>query len=513
MRSDNGGEYISKEFKELLTNHTIKHELTAPYSPHQNGTAERCWRTLFDMARSMLTESKLPKFLWTYAVMAATYTRNRCYNQRIMQTPYGLITGLKPDVSHLHLFGSVCYAYVQGHKKKLDARSKVGYFVGYDKESPAYLVFYPERNSVGKHRLVKFTDKFRVCGQDVDDAPDIHDAIPDEIPKKDIAEDEVPAEAPGGQLNDTDARERPGDDEIEMGRYPNRQTQRPSYLNDYVSEVIANDDQTFDYCYLMNAPLTYQDAMNSENSAEWINAMDEEIKSLKQNDTFLVTKLPPDRKVVGGRWVYAVKGNREDGTLYKARYVAKGYNQVHGIDYFETFSPTARMESVRILMQVSVQEKMLVHQMDVKSTYLHAPLECDIYVTQPEGYVETTADGNKLVWKLQRSLYGLKQSGRNWNSLLQEFLINNNFEQSTADPCVYVRLNEEGTVILLVWVDDIISAISIELTDVALQDIVLAYVRQVLLLVGNPKNRHLWHFRHVKQNIWLSQLHVKKLYT
>ena len=139
MHSDNGGEHISREFKHILTKHSIKHELSAPYSAHQNGTAERNWRTLFEMGRALLIESGLPKFLWTYAIMTATCIRNRSYVKRIKDTPYGLITGVKPNLAHLHIFGTVCFAYVHG-QKKLDLRCRKGYFVGFDKESSSYLV-------------------------------------------------------------------------------------------------------------------------------------------------------------------------------------------------------------------------------------------------------------------------------------------------------------------------------------------------------------------------------------
>ncbi len=107
------------------------------------------------MARCMLLESNLPKMLWTYAVMTAEVTRNRCYNNRIHQTPYYALTGKKPDLSKMREFGSACYAYKQ-NKKKLDARCEKGIFVGYDKNSPAYLVYYPDTGKVLKHRLVKF---------------------------------------------------------------------------------------------------------------------------------------------------------------------------------------------------------------------------------------------------------------------------------------------------------------------------------------------------------------------
>ena len=97
--------------------------------------------------------------MWTYAVMAAAYI-SRCFNVRLGKTPYEAFTGSKPNLSNMHVFGSVCYAYVQ-NAKKLDPRSKQGIFVGYDKGSPAYLVFYPDSNKVGTllYCLTKITYK------------------------------------------------------------------------------------------------------------------------------------------------------------------------------------------------------------------------------------------------------------------------------------------------------------------------------------------------------------------
>ena len=142
---------------------------------------------------------------------------------------------------------------------------------------------------------------------------------------------------------------------------------------------------------------------------------------------------------MGGRWVFAVKDGPGESEIFKARYVAKGYTQVHGIDYFDTFSPTAKLTSVRTLMQIN------------------ADIDCEIYVTQPEGYVQS--DGKELlVWKLFKSLYGLKQSGRNWNNLLHKFFISNKFVEPSVDPCVYFYICQSELVIVLIWVDDILLA-------------------------------------------------------
>ena len=161
---------------------------------------------------------------------------------------------------------------------------------------------------------------------------------------------------------------------------------------------------------------------------------------------------------MGEKGVYAIKLHPNGEEKYKARFVAKGYSQAPDIHYHETFSPTARITSVRMLMQLAIQKGMVVHQMDVKTAYLNAPMDCELYIEQPDGYERKGSNGEKLVCKLKKSLYGLKQSGRNWNCLLHGYLTQEGFVQSLADPCVYVKSTEFGQVIAIVWVDDIIIA-------------------------------------------------------
>ena len=142
--------------------------------------------------------------------------------------------------------------------------------------------------------------------------------------------------------------------------------------------------------------------------------------------------------------------------------MAKGYSQKMGVDYGETFSPTANLTSVRVLMQKAAQENLILHQMDVKTAYLNAPIDCEIYMEQPEGYEVKSSSQEKLVCKLERSLYGLKQSGRNWNKVLHEHLSKIHFVQNEADNCVYTRETKHDKVIMVIWVDDLIIAASDE---------------------------------------------------
>ena len=113
LRSDNGSEYTSRAYEALLRKHRIRHETSAPYSPHQNGTAERCWRTLFEMGRCLLIQANLAKHFWPYAISAAVYILNRCYSSNCQQMPYFMLTGKRPNLSNMSVFGSECYAYKQ----------------------------------------------------------------------------------------------------------------------------------------------------------------------------------------------------------------------------------------------------------------------------------------------------------------------------------------------------------------------------------------------------------------
>lgn len=132
---------------------------------------------------------------------------------------------------------------------------------------------------------------------------------------------------------------------------------------------------------------------------------------------------------------------------------------MRGVDYQETFAPTANLTSVHMLMQTEAQRNLILHQMDVKTAYLNAPIDC-IIMDQAEVFEVPSGKEGKLVYKLNKSLYGLKQSGRNWNHVLHCFLLENNFVQSPVDNCVYTKQVGGGLVTMLVWVDDILIAAS-----------------------------------------------------
>ena len=218
-----------------------------------------------------------------------------------------------------------------------------------------------------------------------------------------------------------------------------RELTPPAKLQDYV--LLARE----------GSPVTYEEAMQSDERALWKEAMNDEIKSLHENNTWELVNLPSGVKAIGSRWVMRVK-LRADGEIerYKARLVAKGYNQKEGIDYNETFSPVACFDTIRSVLSVTANEGLSLAQFDVKTAFLNGDLEEDIYMIQPDGY----SDGTPKVCKLKKSLYGLKQSPRCWNKRFVNFMSSVGLIESNADPCLFVRKTKTSKLIVVIYVDD-----------------------------------------------------------
>jgi hypothetical protein len=152
--------------------------------------------------------------------------------------------------------------------------------------------------------------------------------------------------------------------------------------------------------------------------------MQEEYNSLLENQTWDLVPLPSGRKIVICRWFYRTK-SAIDGQIsrYKARLVTKGFQQVHGIDYDETFAPVAKMDSIRLALAIAEVKGWEVHQMDVKNSFLHVDLSKEIYMEQPQGFMHDSS----LVCQLKKSLYGLKQALREWYAKMDSYLLSQNF--------------------------------------------------------------------------------------
>ena len=204
-------------------------------------------------------------------------------------------------------------------------------------------------------------------------------------------------------------------------------------------------------------PINFRQALESSKSHEWIDAMNEEVKSMKDNDVWDLVPFPEGVKPIGCKWIFKTKrDSKGDVERYKARLVAKGYTQKEGIDYKETFSPVSSKDSFRTIMALVVQFNLELHQMDVKTAFLNGDIDETIYMMQPENFV--LGDTKRMVCKLKKSIYGLKQASHQWYFKFHQVIISSGFEMNMVDDCIYHKISGSKHIYLVLYVDDILLA-------------------------------------------------------
>lgn len=223
--------------------------------------------------------------------------------------------------------------------------------------------------------------------------------------------------------------------------------QRLTY-NHYMEEHCA---------YMLNVvnvhePQSVEEALTKPH---WKSATDDEMNELCKQNTWPLVELPHNKKAIGCKWVFTTK-HKLDGSIsrYKVRLVAKRYAQEYGIDYEDTFSFVAKITAIRELIAYATSKEWKIHQMDVKNAFLNGDLQEEVYMEQPEGYVDKTFP--HYVCKLRKALYGLKQAPRAWTQKLNECLKEMHFVMIEVDHSLYVCHVEGNIVIIAIYVDDLI---------------------------------------------------------
>jgi hypothetical protein len=232
-----------------------------------------------------------------------------------------------------------------------------------------------------------------------------------------------------------------------------------THLQDGIRKAKVYTDGTIRYGCFASAATEPRNTIEALADSNCKKAMDDEYNSLMKNKTWHPVPPQHGRNIIDSKWVYKIKG-RADGSLdrYKARLVAKGFNQCYGIDYGDTFSHVAKSTTIRIVLSLAVSKGWHLRQLDVKNVFLHGDLEEDVYMRQPPGYEDKNMPN--YVCKLDKALYGLKQAPRAWYSKLSEKLYEFGFKSSKADSSLFYFHQDNVSMFMLVYVDDIIIASS-----------------------------------------------------
>ncbi|CAH2099085.1 unnamed protein product [Euphydryas editha] len=461
LRTDNGLEYVNNAFSEFLATAGIVHQTTVPYTPEQNGVSERMNRTLVEKAKCLLINAKLPKLYWAEAIHTAAYLINRSPTRSLaFKTPEEIWSKKKPNISHLRIFGCEAMIHLPREKrKKWDSKSQKAIFIGYCDNTKGYRFIIPVSKTVIKSRDAVFlettvkrnylpinlTEKETMCDTSLKQNDNL--TSPNSNDTSDTSN--TTSEYMSDQEDNVDPEYKPNIN-VQLSSTPSKITLRPR--NKELSKLNENKDKTY-LCYseenINYIPQNYKEALTSIESEKWKTSIKEELESHSKNVTWTLVEKPQNTKPIGCKWVFRIK-NEPTGPRYKSRLCAKGYAQKEGIDFDETFAPTVRYDSIRLLLSLAAQKNLDIIQFDITTAFLYGDLEETIYMTPPEGL-----DCNpNMVCKLNKSLYGLKQAPRCWNTKFNSVLNKFGFERCKADQCIYIGLTKGITCYLCLYVDD-----------------------------------------------------------
>lgn len=448
IRCDNGGEYKSSEFKSYCKRNGIMMQFTVPFSPQQNGVAERANRYLMEMARTMIIDASLPYQFWGDGILTACYIKNRTPAKFLnFKSPFEVWFNAKPDYSNFRVFGCSAYALVPSERRsKLESRATKCRFIGYESGVKGFRLLDDTTGKVIISRDVQFFE-VEMRGKQIEAKSS------DEIYLPESAAAEETESTASNQISDTAAIQSTitnstGDSELRRSSRSNKGVPPQRFDEELICAYLTSH---------IDIPNSYSEAISGSNRDSWKQACDDEYNSLIDNNTWTLCKLPDSKHSIPVKWVFTVKTD-ETGqvTRYKARIVAKGFHQSFGSDYDETFAPVARFTSIRLLLSLAASEDMIIEQLDITSAFLQGEIDNEIYVNQPDGY--QVKNKEELVCRLQKSLYGLKQAPRQWNKTLNLFLEQIGFRRCNEDWCVYVKQTQSSKVLMLVYVDDMIIA-------------------------------------------------------
>ena len=461
IRADRGTEFVNETLREWCNSQGIELQVTAPYSPLQNGVAEQMNHTLVELARAMLSASELPEFLWEAAVAHAAYLRNMSYMKpRVKETPYQLWHGRKPDVSHLREFGAPVWVLLQGQKvqRKMLLKSQRQAYIGYDEGSKSVKYYNTAMRNILTSRNFRFLSP-------VESSPPEDIAIEPDA----LLEGEHGPSCEGEREGDTcsatqetkgETRKRKAETNIDI-REP-RQTRGIRHDYRYLADPFPDEEEAGmvsiakeeafavipgDNCHSL------KEAQESPDWPEWEHTINTELEQLRHMGTWKLVKKPSGAVPIANKWVFAKKRNKQGVlTKYKARLIAKGCAQRLGHEYIEMHSPVVRLETIRAILAIAPMQKLHIQQMDIKGAYLNGTLKECVYVQQPEGFT----DGTGRVCLLIKTLYGLKQAGREWNIELDMKLRKRGYTRLRSDPCAYIWRLGDDFAIITVWVDNLL---------------------------------------------------------
>nr|GEY86116.1 hypothetical protein [Tanacetum cinerariifolium] len=396
LLTDNGTEFVNQTLRDYYEEVGISHETSVARSPQQNWVVERRNHTLIEAARTMLIYAQAPLFLWAEAKAFRIYNR---HTRRIVETIHVDFKELTAMASEQSSSGPAL--------NDMTPRTISSGLVHTSSSSTSYAP--PSRNDWDLLFQPMFDELFNPPPSVVNQAAEVIAPIAKVIPQVDA---DSTVRLPQQQL-------------IKMHLYRVNLLHQQKYNPQLFFKMLEM------ITWIRKEALT---------QACWIEAMQEELNEFERLQVWELVPRPDQVMVITLKWIYKVKLDELGGILKnKARLVTCGYRQEEGINFEESFALVARLEAIRIFLAYAVHKNMVVYQMDIKTAFLNANLWEKVYVSQPDGFVDS--DNPNHVYKLKKAPYGLKQAPRAWYDMLSSFLLSQDFSKGLVDPTLFIRRN------------------------------------------------------------------------
>ncbi|KAJ9536421.1 hypothetical protein OSB04_un000398, partial [Centaurea solstitialis] len=496
LRSDNGTEFRNANLQSFLEDVGISHNFSAVRTPQQNGVVERKNRTLVEAARSMMAHSGVPQSFWAEAVSTACYTQNQTLIvKRTGKTAYEMVEQRKPNIDYFRVFGCKCYVLNdRDDLGKFEPKSDESIFIGYSHNSkligPSNINALLSELSTAPPSTDSSTNSFALDFIDLADydlptltGPIVVPAHADSTTTS-VTSDAFVTEPSSSTSTNSVTPESAVVREPRLEAAPQTNLEEGSSSGNQ-REVLTvhdeNDASNNQQAYIIGSPsqpVKTRSSKNVENlilfggflsdfepsdvsqalaDLDWVLAMQEELAEFERNKVWRLVTRPWGKSIIGMKWIFRNKKDENDLIIQnKARLVAKGYRQQEGIDFDETFAPVARIEAIRIFLAYAAHKNMTVYQMDVKCAFLNGVLQEEVYLEQPEGFVDPRYPNH--VYVLDKALYGLKQAPRAWYETLTNYLLGVGYKKGTIDPTLFLRRSGSDLIIVQIYMDDIIFA-------------------------------------------------------
>ena len=436
LQTDSEAVFLSDKFLQVCLKHGITVRQSSPYRHSMNGKAESAVNVIWTDALAMLQSSGRPRYLWGHAVKHACWLKNRMPSKSLPDnhSPIEELTGEKPNLARVRKFGCEAFVHIEkAQRTKLDRKSTKGVYVGEDSTSLSHLVMI--NRQVRKTMNATFNEE----GWDKDQDPG------DEIAIEEPAEVQAP---PAAQQVVQVPADQQADGQVKTLQHRN------------IFEQFREDDRAVSYyIHESNDPTAPEinEALKGADAAKWQEAINMELRNLEKNETWTIVpkeEVPQGEQVVGSRIILKLKVDAHGNpTRYKARLVARGFNQYVEDPVLTTYAPVAMGSTARTLLSIAGAKRWHVHVVDIDQAFVQSSLAQPVYMRPPPQLQDVDPDTHVL--KLSRALYGLKTSSKDWNLRLTKYLIKSGFTQSMVDPCLFSKHGELGTIYVLAYVDDL----------------------------------------------------------